>query len=316
MKIRRVNWIVVIVTVFKFAMVSSAVEKTTQIYPVAIFQFEERGSAVKGYGKKISDLLFANLVSNLNLYLVDRSELEKLLNEAELNLSGIVSPGHAMQVGQLTGAKIIITGSVMEIDRKLYAVAKIISTETSRVVGVSEKGKIGEGLDTIVERLSVRVGETIVDKAHDLVARIIPREDRLAQLKEKLGNLKRPSVSVTITERHIGQTTIDPAAETEIIYLCKEAGFNVIQFASDGSNQSDVIIKGEGISEFATSRRNLVSVKARVEIKAINSKTGEILATDRQTAVVVDLTEQLAGKAALQKAAYEIAERVLPKLVK
>ena len=40
-----------------------------------------------------------------------------------------------------------------------------------------------------------------------------------------------------------------------------------------------------------------------------------MLATDRQTAVVVDLTEQIAGKAALQKAAAEIAERMLPKLV-
>jgi len=36
---------------------------------------------------------------------------------------------------------------------------------------------------------------------------------------------------------------------------------------------------------------------------------------DRQTALVVDLTEQLAGKAALQEAAARLAERLLPKLV-
>jgi hypothetical protein len=33
------------------------------------------------------------------------------------------------------------------------------------------------------------------------------------------------------------------------------------------------------------------------------------------TAVVVDLTEQIAGKAALQEAAAQIAERILPKLI-
>ena len=41
-----------------------------------------------------------------------------------------------------------------------------------------------------------------------------------------------------------------------------------------------------------------------------------MMATDPQTAVMVDLTEQFAGKAALQEAAAQIAERMLPKIVK
>ena len=63
-------------------------------------------------------------------------------------------------------------------------------------------------------------------------------------------------------------------------------------------------------------RGNLVSVKARVELKAVDRKTGQVLAVDRETAVEVDLTEQIAGKKALQTAAAAIAERLLPKLVK
>jgi hypothetical protein len=78
----------------------------------------------------------------------------------------------------------------------------------------------------------------------------------------------------------------------------------------------DVLIEGEGFSEFGLRRGNLVSVKARVEIKAIDRKSGEVLAIDRETAVEVDLTEQIAGKKALQNAAARIAERLLPKLVK
>ncbi len=38
-------------------------------------------------------------------------------------------------------------------------------------------------------------------------------------------------------------------------------------------------------------------------MKAVDAASGRVLAIDRQTAVQVDLSEQLAGKAALQEAA-------------
>ena len=60
---------------------------------------------------------------------------------------------------------------------------------------------------------------------------------------------------------------------------------------------------------------NLVSVKARVEVKAVDQKSGRIVASDRQTTVAVDLTEQIAAKNALQEAGAQLAERLLPKIV-
>jgi hypothetical protein len=60
---------------------------------------------------------------------------------------------------------------------------------------------------------------------------------------------------------------------------------------------------------------NLVSCKGRVEMKAIDKTTGNVLFIDRQTSVAVDLSEHLAGKTALQDAAAKLTERMLPKLV-
>ena len=78
-----------------------AQEKVPAVYPTAIFAFEERGAGVKDYGQKISDILFASLASNPNLLLVDRTDIKKTLEEFELNLSGAVTPGEAVKVGQL-----------------------------------------------------------------------------------------------------------------------------------------------------------------------------------------------------------------------
>lgn len=293
----------------------AAVAQSVEMYPAAIFAFEERGEGVKDLGAKVSDILFASLAADPNLMLVDRQDIRRVLDEAELNLSGAVTPAQAIQVGQLTGAKILITGSIIEADKTLYLVAKIIGTETTRVLGTSVKGKTSDEIGPLAEELARKVGETVAKDSSKLVAKEVKTEDLIAAVKKSLGDAKRPIVTVQVEERHVGQATIDPAAETELNLFLKECGFEVLD-RSASEKQADIIIKGEGFSEFAMRRGNLVSVKARLEIKAIDLATDKLIATDRQTAVVVDLTEQLAGKAALQEAAARIAERILPKLVK
>ena len=290
-------------------------EQATIVNPIAIFAFQERGDEVKGMGSKVTDLMFANLVANPDIFLVDREDLKKLTEEQELNLSGIINPAQATQVGQLTGAKILVTGSVMLVGEKLYVVAKIIGTETSRVVGESVKGNVDEDLDGLIEKLSASVASAIAQRADDLVAKPITNVGRLAELKKKLEGGARPTVSIAIPERHLGQISFDPAAETEMALFCTELGFKVLDSKANKAD-ADILIVGEGFSEFASRHGALTSVKARLEVKAVDRKTGQLLAIDRQTTIAVDLAEQIAAKAALQESAAMIAQRLLPTLAK
>ena len=95
---------------------------------------------MRDLGPKVATLLNANLSAEPQIITVERAELEKVLGEQELGLSGTVSPDTAAKVGHLTGAKVLVTGRVFKADKELMMVAKIIGTETSRVYGELVKG--------------------------------------------------------------------------------------------------------------------------------------------------------------------------------
>ncbi len=284
------------------------------VYPIALLPFVERDRESQEAGTQVTDLLFANLIANPDLFLVDREGLGKILDELELNQSGLVNPDQAVKVGHLTGAKILVTGSVLNVGNSKYLIAKIIGTETSRVLGASVKGDSKDALDGLVENLAQQIATTVKKRAGDLIAQPVTRADRLKSLREKLGRGKQPTVFIQIAERHVGQATIDPAAETEVALFCTELGFDVIDSETGNQADAEILLLGEGFSEFASRHGDLISVKARLELKAVDARTGKLLTTDRHTSVAVDLTEQLAGKAALSDAAANLASRVLLKL--
>ena len=50
---------------------------------------------VRDFGPKVSDILFARLAAQPELFLVDRADIKKILSELELNVSGAVKPAES-----------------------------------------------------------------------------------------------------------------------------------------------------------------------------------------------------------------------------
>lgn len=283
---------------------------------VAILDFESAAPGNPELGAQVSQVLTATLSDEQGFSLVDRSSLAQTLREHELNLTGLVNAEQAAKIGKLAGARILITGKIFSLDKQLFFTAKIIGVETSLVDGVLIKGDKEGDVGDLLMKLSQKVSQKLREEGPKLVASDEAMQDPLPALKKSLAGRKLPKVLVQIQERHLSAIPaphIDPAAETEVSAVLKEAGFTVFEGDDKQAAEAGVnlIVSGDAFSEFAARIATLVNCVARVEVRITDRKTGEVLYSDRETARAVDLAENIAGKTAIQKASRTLAVRML-----
>lgn len=283
-------------------------------HPIAILDFGERGLSLQGIGEKVSTILFARLSTSDDLLLVERAELETIMDEAALNASGMVNPAQATRLGQLTGARILVTGTIFEIDEQLMIVSKVIGTETSRVMGVSVEGNSDADIANLVTRLASKIESLVKAKSSVLIAEPGTEQQRLEELRQRLSGYAKPALVVDIDERHVNRYAEESAAEHAMIRYGKQLGFEIVDKDSDRASRAQVLLTGKGFSEHATSRGELRGVKARLEVKAVEQLSGKILAAERQTEMEIDVSEISAAKKALARCAERIAQRLLPQV--
>ena len=208
----------------------------------------------------------------------------------------------------------LVTGRVFKSDGQTIIVAKVIGAETSRVYGEMVSGGSSATLVDLSSGLAKKIAADVSEKSDTLVAKVETREERIARLKKALDGKKLPTVSVKISERHYGPHIIDPAAETELSLILQQCGFTLAD--GNSTNKPAIEISGEAYSAFGMQKGNLISCKSRIELKARDVATGNILIVDRQTSVGVDIAEQTAAKTALESAVDILADRLLPKMTK
>lgn len=277
----------------------------------AVLPFTSQEEAQAGQAKSLAFLLEAKLATETTLCLVERAEIDKLLSEQEAALSGTVDAQSAAKVGHLTGAKLVITGRCIPADSATLVVAKVIGTENGRMFAV--KKSVPQGTDERpMDELGAELAKLIADNAKELIPIVESAEQRIERLKKLLPAGKPlPSVHVSVAEEHLAGRIPDPAVQTEIQHTLQALGFKLV----DQADKADWRVTGEAFSERGLQRGNLITCRARAEIKS--QRAGEsTVKVDRQTSAAVDLAENVAGKSALQNAGSALAERLVTMLAK
>ena len=114
---------------------------------IAVFPFDNGGS----YGqekdnfdalqKGIAGLMISDLAANAAVRVVERDQLQKLLDEQNLGAAGAGGPGRvdpqtAAKIGKLVGARYVVTGVFVDFYGDFRLDARLINVETSEIIKV------------------------------------------------------------------------------------------------------------------------------------------------------------------------------------
>ncbi|MBE6359646.1 MAG: hypothetical protein E7057_10445 [Lentisphaerae bacterium] len=272
---------------------------------VAVLPFEsrDRQAASTDMGKSVAELLNIALMESGNADMVERAELDAALNELQLSATGLTSKESQVKLGRFIGAKILITGSLFKSGSKNFVIAKIIGTETSRVLGASASGT--EDFTSLVPMLAPKVSAILEKQSAKLLPKELNKEDVLSRLK-KVVQGKQRKVFVKVKE-DIAVSVPDPAAETELKKLLLALDFQVV----NTRNEADYAVIGEAIAANAGSYHKFTSAAARLELSVYN-KDKKLLATGAARETLAGASYPIAAKEAIARTALKLAGEFFP----
>ncbi len=100
---------------------------------VAVLDFEDGFEYARRtrLGFSVSELLASHLIRNAKgLRVVERKQMDKVLSELELRLSGFLTEPEAARLGDLVGADLLLLGSVSEAGEDVVIVTRLVETDT------------------------------------------------------------------------------------------------------------------------------------------------------------------------------------------
>ena len=107
-----------------------------KIQRIAIIEFVDvtGKSRELDIGAAISESITGEFVRLGKYQVIERRNLNKVLEELKLGLSGIIDSSSAKEVGKILGADALVQGSVTEVGRFYSVNTRVVEVETSRII--------------------------------------------------------------------------------------------------------------------------------------------------------------------------------------
>lgn len=124
------------------ASAGQAAEAATDLPTVAVLDFTgfmvgQAGNSAP-LGKAVSTMLITELSGRPGMRVIERAQLQDILTEQKLALSGRVDESTAIEIGKLVGAQYVVKGQVTSVGEQMRMDVQAVDVETSEVLAVQK----------------------------------------------------------------------------------------------------------------------------------------------------------------------------------
>lgn len=169
---------------------------------LAVLDFEGNEKLKGKVDLKMSDMLVTSLVKSARFEIVERNKIDKVFQEQNFGMSGMIDPNSAAEVGRLIGAEYVVFGSITsatrkDIDKFGYILVRIevgidvraVNTSTGKILlsesalGVSES-KLVTTADGVVVTGAIDYNSAYADASRDAIMKV---GSKIAELSPLIG---------------------------------------------------------------------------------------------------------------------------------
>jgi TolB-like protein len=100
---------------------------------IAVLPFENKGGDAN-ISSTVQDKMITSLYSLKRFKIIERSQIDKVMSEQKLGLTGAIDPDKAVKVGKMIGVDAILIGSISSTDNGVGMDARLIDTESGVII--------------------------------------------------------------------------------------------------------------------------------------------------------------------------------------
>src|SRR5204863_6858765 len=130
---------------------------------IAVMPFDNGGSDGQGkedfdaLQKGIAGMLISELAQNPAARVVEREDIQKLIEEQNLGAAGRVDPQTAAKIGKLVGARYVVLGTFIDFYGDFRLDARLVNVETSEIVKTESERMQRDHMFDIIRNIAARL---------------------------------------------------------------------------------------------------------------------------------------------------------------
>jgi len=109
--------------------------KEHSVSRIAVFDFPSIDGDISAEGKLIAERVINKLVNEGSLNVIERTRIEKIIAEQQLQASGIVDSATAKEIGKVAGVEAAVIGTITRLGDESEVNARMINVQTAEILG-------------------------------------------------------------------------------------------------------------------------------------------------------------------------------------